>query len=114
MCDEHWENERVIATVDISHWHEGGAQAEAAAALVDEGLQHAGFILVTGHGIDPALAQNVRAAAREFFSLPDDVKRRRAEKVQLLREVENVADSFEFARAAEIITGPPPVPAPAS
>ena len=66
----------MIATVDISHWHEGGAQADAAAALVDEGLQHAGFILVKGHGIDPALFQNVRAAAREFFSLPDDVKQR--------------------------------------
>ena len=66
----------MIATVDISHWHEGGAQADAAAALVDEGLQHAGFILVKGHGIDPALVQNVRAAAREFFSLPDDVKQR--------------------------------------
>ncbi len=66
----------MIATVDISHWHEGGAQADAAAALVDEGLQHAGFILVKGHGIDPALVQNVRAAAREFFSLRDDVKQR--------------------------------------
>ena len=46
------------------------------AAEVDEGLQHAGFILVTGHGIDPALAPAVRAAAREFFALPDDVKQR--------------------------------------
>ena len=35
--------------------------------------------------------------------VPDDVKRRRAEKAQLVREVEAVADSFEFARAAEVI-----------
>ncbi|HEY0480776.1 MAG TPA: DUF349 domain-containing protein, partial [Kofleriaceae bacterium] len=34
---------------------------------------------------------------------PDDVKRRRAEKAQLVREVEAVADSFDFARAAEVI-----------
>ena len=61
----------MIATVDISHWHEGGAPADRVAAAVDEGLQRAGFILVTGHGIDPALAQGVRAAAREFFSLPE-------------------------------------------
>jgi isopenicillin N synthase-like dioxygenase len=63
-----------IATVDISHWHEGGATAGRVAAAVDEGLQRAGFILVTGHGVDPALARDVRAAARQFFSLPDDVK----------------------------------------
>ena len=34
---------------------------------------------------------------------PDEVKRRRAEKAQLLREVEAAADSFEFARAAEVV-----------
>src|SRR5262245_5307972 len=66
----------MIATVDISHWHEGGAQADAAATAVDEGLQRAGFILVTGHRIDPALANGVRTAAREFFGLPDAVKQR--------------------------------------
>jgi isopenicillin N synthase-like dioxygenase len=66
----------VIATVDISRWHAGGAQADAVAAELDQGLQQAGFILVTGHGIAPELAAGVRAASRTFFSLPDDVKRR--------------------------------------
>ena len=36
--------------------------------------------------------------------LPDDVKRRRAEKAQLIRTVESLADSFEFDKAAEQIT----------
>ncbi len=66
----------MIASVDISRWHAGGAQADAVAAELDEGLQQAGFILVTGHGIDPELAAGVRAASRKFFSLPDEVKRR--------------------------------------
>ena len=66
----------MIATVDISHWREGGAQADIAASAVDEGLQRAGFILVTGHGVDAALARDVRTAARAFFGQPDDVKRR--------------------------------------
>jgi isopenicillin N synthase-like dioxygenase len=66
----------VIATVDISHWRDGGAAADAVAKAVDDGLQQAGFILVTGHGIDPALAHGVRQAAREFFSLPTAVKQR--------------------------------------
>ncbi|WP_167100038.1 isopenicillin N synthase family oxygenase [Mycobacterium sp. DL592] len=65
----------MIAAVDISRWHAGGAEADAVAAELDEGLQQAGFILVTGHGIDPELTAAVRAAAREFFALPDEVKR---------------------------------------
>jgi hypothetical protein len=35
--------------------------------------------------------------------VPDDVKRRHAEKAQLVREVEAVADSFELAHAAEVV-----------
>lgn len=64
----------VIATVDLSRWRGGGVAAEEVAAEVDAGLQRAGFILVRGHGVDPALARRVRAAAREFFALPDGVK----------------------------------------
>jgi isopenicillin N synthase-like dioxygenase len=65
-----------IATVDISRWYRGGADADAAAAEVDEGLQRAGFIVITGHGVDADLAARVRAASREFFALPDEVKQR--------------------------------------
>jgi isopenicillin N synthase-like dioxygenase len=66
----------VIATVDISRWRAGGAAADAVAAEVDESLQQAGFILVTGHGVDAGLAAAVRAASREFFAQPDAVKQR--------------------------------------
>ena len=68
----------VIATIDISRWRAGGAAADAVATEVDESLQRAGFILVTGHGVDPALATEVRAASREFFAQPDAVKERYA------------------------------------
>ncbi|GAB3237086.1 isopenicillin N synthase family dioxygenase [Mycolicibacterium hippocampi] len=63
-----------IATIDLSRWHQGGPSAGEIAADVDAGLQRAGFILVRGHGVDPALTQRVRAAAREFFGQPDQVK----------------------------------------
>src|SRR6195952_4218704 len=66
----------VIATVDISRWHAGGAVADAVAAEVDESLQQAGFILVTGHGVDPGLAAAVRAASRAFFAQSDVLKQR--------------------------------------
>ena len=65
-----------IATVDISRWYAGGADADALAAEVDEGLQRAGFIVVTGHGVDAGLAARVRAASREFFALPEEIKQR--------------------------------------
>jgi isopenicillin N synthase-like dioxygenase len=66
----------MIATVDISRWHDGGAAADAVAAEVDESLQQAGFILVTGHGVDKGLAAAVRSASRDFFAQSDDVKQR--------------------------------------
>ncbi len=45
-------------------------------AAVDTALQQAGFLLVTGH--DVTGADDVRAAARRFFALPEPVKRRYA------------------------------------
>jgi isopenicillin N synthase-like dioxygenase len=66
----------MIATVDISRWRAGGSAAEAVAAEVDESLQQAGFILVTGHGVDQSLAAAVRTASRDFFTQPLEVKQR--------------------------------------
>jgi isopenicillin N synthase-like dioxygenase len=64
----------VIATVDISRWRAGGSAAAAVAAEVDQSLQQAGFILVTGHGVDPDLAAAVRKASRDFFAQPLQTK----------------------------------------
>ncbi|HEX7560110.1 MAG TPA: hypothetical protein VF386_12985, partial [Usitatibacter sp.] len=67
------------------------------------------------HVAQKAKTKSVRQRARKIVTeieeaerakkpgVPDDVKRRRAEKAQLAREVEAVADSFEFAKAAEIV-----------
>lgn len=65
-----------VLTVDISTWRAGGDAADALCRAVDESLQKAGFLLVTGHGVDPELSAALRAAAREFFALPTDVKAR--------------------------------------
>ncbi|MFI8828385.1 isopenicillin N synthase family dioxygenase [Streptomyces sp. NPDC053431] len=48
---------------------------------VDRALRTAGFLLVGGHGVDPALPAAIRESARTFFRLPEDVKRRYAVKV---------------------------------
>ncbi|MFD9001819.1 isopenicillin N synthase family dioxygenase [Streptomyces sp. NPDC059582] len=71
-----------IPTVDLRPWLDGGPEARAGIArTVDLALQTAGFLLVTGHGVDPGLRADVRAAARAFFTLPDAAKRRYAAKV---------------------------------
>jgi isopenicillin N synthase-like dioxygenase len=64
-----------IPTVDLGVWRTDPA---AVATQVDTALQRAGFLLVTGHGVDTELRAAVRAAARRFFALPDDVKQRYA------------------------------------
>jgi isopenicillin N synthase-like dioxygenase len=67
-----------IPTVDLDVWRSDPA---AVAAEVDIALQRAGFLLVTGHGVDAALRAEVRAAARRFFALPEEVKQRYAVRI---------------------------------
>lgn len=64
-----------VPVIDLGPWRSGGPAArQRIAATVDEALQAAGFLLVTGHGVDPRLAARIRAAARAFFRLPAKVK----------------------------------------
>ncbi|MGW3762602.1 isopenicillin N synthase family dioxygenase [Streptomyces sp. NPDC005131] len=71
-----------IPTIDLRPWLSGDAQARReTAATVDAALRAAGFLLVTGHGMDPALRTAIRDAARGFFLLPAAVKEPYAVKV---------------------------------
>lgn len=64
-----------VPVVDLGPWFTGSdADRAEVAAMVDDALQEVGFLLVTGHGIPASLARQVRAAARSFFALPEDVK----------------------------------------
>ncbi|WP_199548554.1 isopenicillin N synthase family oxygenase [Streptomyces sp. N35] len=64
-----------IPTLDLRPWHTGDpAVRDELAATVDRALQSAGFLLVTGHGIDPDLRTRIRTAAGEFFRLPAGAK----------------------------------------
>ncbi|GAA3067212.1 2-oxoglutarate and iron-dependent oxygenase domain-containing protein [Pseudonocardia yunnanensis] len=68
----------MIPTIDLAAWRSGDAGVGPA---VDAALQQAGFLLVTGHGVDDALRTEVRAAARAFFALPAEVKARYAVRI---------------------------------
>lgn len=64
-----------IPVIDLGPWRSGVPEARArTAARVDEALREAGFLLVTGHGVDPSLPARIREAARAFFRLPAGAK----------------------------------------
>ncbi len=68
-----------VPTIDLTPWFAGDAHARAGIARqVDAALRDVGFMLVTGHGVPRALRDEVRASARDFFSLPVETKQRYA------------------------------------
>ena len=114
-----------IPTIDLRAWRAGGPEAVALATEIDTALQRAGFLLVTGHGVDAELRADVRAAARRFFALPEEVKRRYAVRIggrgwlapgveanALVEGAESPPDLKEsFAVGPETPTGDPAVDA---
>ncbi|MFJ3838150.1 isopenicillin N synthase family dioxygenase [Streptomyces sp. NPDC054904] len=71
-----------VPVIDLGPWRAGDAATRARiAARVDEALQEAGFLLVTGHGVDPALSARIREEARAFFRMPAAVKQPYAVRV---------------------------------
>ncbi|MEO7234878.1 MAG: 2-oxoglutarate and iron-dependent oxygenase domain-containing protein [Lapillicoccus sp.] len=69
-----------VPTIDLSRWFDG-SDREGVAREVDAALRRVGFLVVTGHGVDPAERAAVRSAARAFFALPPEAKRRYAVSV---------------------------------
>ncbi|MFD0851919.1 2-oxoglutarate and iron-dependent oxygenase domain-containing protein, partial [Actinomadura adrarensis] len=65
-----------VPTLDLTPWFQGDKDdRKALAAQVDEALTEIGFLVVTGHGVPADLRAGIRAAAKRFFALPEDVKR---------------------------------------
>ncbi len=65
-----------VPTIDLTPWFDGTPAGKAAVAdEVDRALQSVGFFMITGHGVTRADRTAVRAAARKFFGLPDEIKR---------------------------------------
>src|ERR1700690_2147351 len=66
-----------IPVIDLSDAHEGGAAARRRlAARLDRICCEIGFFTIVGHGAAPAVLDDLRAKANEFFTLPLDEKRR--------------------------------------
>lgn len=68
-----------VPVIDLTPWFEGGPEDRAGVAgQVDEALRSSGFLLITGHRVPRTARARTRAAAREFFALPAEVKARYA------------------------------------
>ena len=66
-----------LPLVDVSALLDPGADLASCARVgeaIDAACRDTGFFLVTGHGIDPALRDDLERMCREFFALPDAVK----------------------------------------
>jgi isopenicillin N synthase-like dioxygenase len=71
-----------IPLIDLSVWRTGSRhQRNALARRVDHALQHAGFLMLDGHGVSTTLREDIRAAARAFFGQSAELKARYATSV---------------------------------
>ena len=68
-----------VPVIDLAPWFDGGpGDRSGVARQVDEALRSSGFLLITGHRVPAGVRAQTRAAAREFFALPAEVKARYA------------------------------------
>ena len=66
-----------VPIIDMAPYFGGTPEGKAAvAARVDEACRSIGFLVITNHGIDPALIRRVGDVSRQFFDLPLEAKRK--------------------------------------
>lgn len=64
-----------VPVIDIAPFRDGRGKS-AVAAQVGQAVNDIGFLVITGHGVDPGLIAEVQRASNAFFDLPDAEKRR--------------------------------------
>lgn len=65
----------VVPVIDIAPFLNGAGKRDIARQVADA-CGSVGFLVISGHGVGTATIGNLEKAARDFFALPDDVKRR--------------------------------------
>jgi isopenicillin N synthase-like dioxygenase len=65
-----------VPVVNIAPFVAGDAGERRVAAEINRACEAIGFFVITGHGVDPLLADRVFAASRAFFDLPLEEKQR--------------------------------------
>jgi isopenicillin N synthase-like dioxygenase len=78
-----------VPVIDIApYWAGDRVAARRVAQRVGEACRDIGFLVIAGHGIDPALVARVDATARAFFDLP------LAEKMRVARPAPDVTRGY--------------------
>ncbi|KAF1022876.1 MAG: 2-oxoglutarate-dependent ethylene/succinate-forming enzyme [Paracidovorax wautersii] len=66
-----------VPVIDLQPWFTGAPPGkDAVARAIDAACRDIGFLVITHHGVDPALIARVSEASRQFFALPLADKRR--------------------------------------
>ena len=110
-----------VPIIDLRPYFGGTPEGKAdVARAVDAACRHIGFLVVTNHGIDPALIERVSRLSRAFFALPLADKRRvdrpRDDAVRGFSAVGEEGLSYSLEEAApgdlkeSFSIGPPDVP----
>jgi isopenicillin N synthase-like dioxygenase len=64
-----------VPVIDVARFRDGSAP-QAVAEEVGRAVREIGFLVITGHGVAPALIAAVQRASNAFFDLPEAEKRR--------------------------------------
>ncbi|MBX9751810.1 MAG: isopenicillin N synthase family oxygenase, partial [Roseococcus sp.] len=78
-----------VPIINVAPFHEGDAATKRAiAAQVGQAIHDIGFLVITGHGVDPALIRKVQDVSNAFFDLSE------AEKNRVLRPAPDVTRGY--------------------
>jgi isopenicillin N synthase-like dioxygenase len=89
---------QAIPVLDISPYRTGDLAARGAlAAEVDRICREIGFMVISGHGVDPDLIEEVGALSRAFFDLPVE------EKLRIVRPAPDVTRGYMPMKAEVLV-----------
>lgn len=92
-----------LPVIDMSPMFGANEQDKAVlAAALRQACEHSGFFYVSGHGIEPALIEQVFSAARQFFDLP------MVEKLSVDKAHSKANRGYEALRGQTLEPGTPP------
>jgi isopenicillin N synthase-like dioxygenase len=88
----------VVPVIDISPYRRGDRIGRRAlAAEVDRTCRDIGFMVIAGHGVEPALIEAVESASRAFFDLP------LPEKMRIVRPAPDVTRGYMPMKAEVLV-----------
>lgn len=86
-----------VPVIDVAPFRRGVASARrAVAAEVGRAVDGIGFLVITGHSVDPGLVRSVQDASNAFFDLPSE------EKTRVARPAPDVARGYIALEAESV------------